>query len=164
MVKPIFNIHWAVVAGLLVVAGCGGGDKSTKLLQKLNDSNIKRVSMLYTVFQGQHGMKGPKDENELKDFISSRGSKALARIGVSSDNIQSLFVSERDDEPFKIRYGLKTNSRQPPVPIVFESVGVEDKFMVAFSGFVCKEVDKATYDQLWEGEEHKANTAARGVR
>ena len=137
MVKLFLLNRWFLVAGLLVVAGCSGGDQSTKLLQKVNDSNIKRVSMLYTVFQGQHGMKGPEDESELKGFISSQGTKALARIGVSPENVDELFVSERDAAPFKIRYGLKSSARQAPVPIVFESVGVDGKYLIAFSGFVC---------------------------
>ena len=69
MLKLNSFISGSAVFFLLLLAGCGGGEKSTKLLKSLNDSNIKRVSTLYTVFQGQHGMKGPKDEEELKSFI-----------------------------------------------------------------------------------------------
>lgn len=137
---------------VVLASGCGAGDSADEMFADANDMNIKRVSSLYAVFQGQHKYKGPKDEAELKAFVAKQNKKHLARIGVNPDKLDQLFISERDDQPFKIRWELICMPRSAPKPIVFEQEGVNGKYMVAFSSYVCKEVDKAEYDRLWEGE------------
>lgn len=154
----------AVLAVLVtVVSGCGSGDAADQMFAEANDMNIKRVSSLYAVFQGQHKYKGPKDEAEFKSFISQQNEKHLKRIGVDPSKLDELFLSERDNQPFNIRWELVCQPRSAPKPIVFEKDGVDGKYMVAFSSYVCKEVDKAEYDRLWEGKmDNVAPDANRG--
>lgn len=137
---------------LSTMLGCGSGDVADKMFAEANDMNIKRVSSLYAVYQAQHKFKGPKDEAELKSFVSQQNEKQLARIGVDPANLDELFISERDNQPFKIRWELVAKPRQGPVPIVFEQTGVDGKFMVAFSSYICREVEKVEYDELWAGK------------
>ena len=135
-----------------LTAGCGSGDVAGDMFAKANNINIKRLSSLYSVYSAQHGYKGPKDESEFKAFIGQIDRKRLEMIGVDPDDIDGLFVSERDNQPFRIRWDLPVRPRQGPIPIVFEEDGEGGKKMVAFSSYVCREVDHEEYDRLWRGE------------
>lgn len=137
---------------LWLSVGCGSGDVAGDMFAKANDINIKRLSSLYAVYSAQHGYTGPKDEAEFKAFIAKQDKKRLKMIGVDPENLDKLFVSERDNQPFRIRWELQVRPRQAPIPIVFEEDGEGGKKMVAFSSYVCREVDHQEYDKLWNGE------------
>lgn len=151
---PFRIFHGLVLLSLLGVLlnfpGCGG-EPAAQMMAEVNDLNIKRVSSLYAVYQGQHNFKGPTDEAELKTFIAQQDATRLKNIGVDPAKLDKLFVSERDKQPFKIRWGLTSLPRQGPIPIVFEQAGSDGKFMVAFSSYICKEVEQVEYDRLWAG-------------
>lgn len=141
-----------LLALLCMSTGCGSGDVAGDMFAKANDVNIKRVSSLYSVYAAQHGYKGPKDEAEFKAFISQQDVKRLKMIGVDPENLDALFISERDNKAFRIRWELSVKPRQAPIPIVFEEDGEGGKKLVAFSSYVCREVDHQEYDKLWRGE------------
>lgn len=118
------------------------------------DSNAKRLGTLYAQFQVNNTndrLLGPADKSEFIEFVKTRGESGLQRIGVDKNAIENLFVSERDDQPFKIRWQVQGISRGPAQPVIFESEGRNGKFMVGFTGFIEKEVDQSEYDLLWSG-------------
>ncbi len=143
-----------LVASLLITSaiGCGSGPNTDAMFADANDMNIKRLATLYSVYQIKHKWKGPKDNDEFKSFIAQQSSQRLKRIGVDPGKIDDLFVNDRDGQPFKIRWELEGNARGPSKPVVFESKGVDGKFLVAFTGNLMREVDQSDYDRLWEGK------------
>lgn len=167
--QKIHTVHFRIPRCLplsvllcLTLSGCGG-DKAARMYSKAFDSNIKTVSNLYCIYQGRHRQKGPEDEAELKDFVRQLPAEYLEKFGVDLEQLDELFVSPRDGQPFDIRWGLKFQIPQAPMPIVFEKEGVDGKYEVGFSSFIVKEVDKQEYDKLWS-EKSKAIVNTRGAR
>ena len=130
-----FAVLAFVAATLLLSVGCGSGDIAGDMFAKANDLNIKRLSSLYSVYSAQHGYKGPKDEAEFKAFIGQIDPKRLEMIGVDPDDIDGLFVSERDKQPFRIRWDLSIRPRQGPIPIIFEEDGEVPQGVAAFADY-----------------------------
>jgi hypothetical protein len=140
---------FACVVLLVGMAGCGGGFDSASALQEVNATNPQRLSNLYVQHQRENGGKGPKDKAAFRAYINKMNPVLLERIGVDQSAIDDLFVSERDGEALKIRYGVKGNDFSPPTPIVFEAIGVDGVRIVAFTGQKFEEVsDDAEYKKL----------------
>ncbi len=133
---------------LLLPVGCGGGGGPDKLISDANATNLHRVSNLYVLYQTRNGWQGPPDEATFKQFIESQEDRVLERMGVEPGNLAAVFASDRDSEPFVIRWGLPGNPRGEPVAIVFEKTGVSGKRMVGFTIPPPREVEDAEYQQL----------------
>ena len=146
-----FKFYLFVFAILAV--GCG--DKSAEsLYSEVADSNAKRLGALYLQYQvrnAENPMLGPSSVDEFKTFISGLEEKRLSLIGINKSDIDGLFVSARDNSPYEIRLEVQGVIRGPAQPVVFEKTGVGGKYMVAFTGFIEKEVDQTEYDRLWSG-------------
>ena len=125
-------------------------------IARANDSNIKRLSNLYLAYQMKHNWNGPKNEEKFKEFIRSVKPEKLQRIGIDPGAIDDLFVSSRDNEPFKIRFSVKGSAMGSAMgsaePGVFEATGVEGARMVGFLNMQTRAVDESEYNQLWEGK------------
>lgn len=139
-----------VVACLVGAVGCSSGSVSNQVAA-LNDSNIKQLANLYYAYQRAHGFQGPKDEDALKQFVKNdMDPKKLQMMKVDATKLDTLFISDRDQRPFVVKYstggGLGAN-----VPVVFEKTGVNGKRQVGFTGSIVEEVDDAKYNELWEG-------------
>ena len=162
---------------LLVIPGCGDGRATPEQrIQNANPSNVFRLTNLYNQFS-QIRNRGPKDEKEFRLFIENFGDKRLDRMGVSLDNLDNLFVSERDSQKFDIAYGErpkrekgvtedpgdldegKTLSREERekgpslaslgLPVIFETTGVDGKKNVGFLGSrVVRELTEAEISSL----------------
>ena len=132
--------------------GCSGGGSETKMLKDAFDSNIQRCATMYTRFHQAHKNRGPADEAEFVQFLEQEDANRLEMLGIDAGDRKSILTSERDGQPFKIRWGMDTRVRGPALPVIFESTGVDGKFMVGFAGATPKEVDKAEYDKLWATE------------
>ena len=135
------------------MTGCGGNN-TDKVFASVSDSNAKRLGTLYLQYQicnPDEILLGPSDKEQFIEFIKTQNSNGLERIGVDKNNLEKLFVSERDKEPFKIRWEVQGVSRGAAQPVIFENTGSNGKFMVGFTGFVEKEVDQAEYERLWSG-------------
>ncbi|MEN0110145.1 MAG: hypothetical protein AAF805_05440, partial [Planctomycetota bacterium] len=74
----------------------------------------------------------------------------LERIGVDAASIDGLFVSERDGQPFNIRFGVRGSAMGSKEPVVFEAEGEDGRRMVGFLNMTSKEVESPEYDRLWD--------------
>ena len=138
------------IAVLLVSLGCSADRKAASIIAASNDSNIKRLANLYNSYQSRHGSQGPKDEAQFKNYIQNdMPVHRLELMQVDPNNIDGLFSSERDGQPFLVRYGVNAGSGWI-VAVVFEQQGKSDGRQVAFTNGTVEMVDEARYQQLLE--------------
>lgn len=150
-----FSLCLFVSLGTVVaLTGCGGTDANS-MIAAANDSNVKRLATLYSYFHIQNRNKGPKNKEQLRAFIEAQDANRLKRGGIDATKLDELFVSERDGEPFVVRYGVNTVIRGPSLPVVFESTGVDGMRQVGFCNGSMKEVDEDEYDRLMAGKADK---------
>ena len=142
-----------LLVAVIFLAGCGkGGPDTDKMFSDTFDTRLKKMSVLYSTFSTRNNWTGPADEAELRKYIGSVSEKRLKRLNIDKSSTDELFKSERDGEPLRIRWGMVGGNGVPPKPILFESVGMEGKFMVGFTNGTCGEFSKSDYDKLWNGE------------
>jgi hypothetical protein len=145
-----------LAAVFLLLPGCSSEDNGASQIAALNTSNIQKLTNLYSAFQVNRYGPGPKNEGEFKRFIKDEmGPYHLGLMQVDPNNIDAVFISERDHKPFKVRYGVNGG---PGIvnPVVFEEEGVGGKKQVGINGAKVVEVDDAQYKEMWEGHWHPA--------
>lgn len=150
-----------ILIGLLAISGCWNRVNPNSMIANANNSNVKRLATMYSIFQTQHGFRGPNDEAALRQFIGQQDPQRMKVAGIDISDVDSLFISERDNKPFNIRYGVNTVMRGPAMPVVFESEGVEGKRQVGFTNGPMREVDSAEYEELWNSETKKVKSVER---
>jgi hypothetical protein len=134
-------------------AGCGGGFDADQAVQDATATSAQRLSTVYVLYQQKHGGKGPRNEKAFRKFIPTLNPVILERTGIDADAVDDLFVSDRDGQPLKVKFGVVGNSRTPPKPVVFEEEGADGKRIVAFTGNKSEEVeDDSRYDELWNSK------------
>lgn len=155
-----FDTRWLGVAKCCLfvtcLVGCRRGVDPDAAIARVNETNIQRLANLYLTYQMKNDWRGPADEADFKKFLRNYNPKKLTRIGIDPSAIDTLFVNERDGEPFKIRYGIPGSAMGSSAPVVFESVGVRGKRLVGFLDMVQREVDEAEYSELWSGKKPPA--------
>lgn len=134
--------------------GCSGSGNLD--VSELTDTNIEKLYAAISTYMNINQYKGPKDEAELKGFFQSnpRAQTILGRCGVSLDELDAIFVSERDGEPFTVRYGINGMADHA---LVFEKVGVDGKRQIALGKVI--EADEQMYEDYLSGK-IKPNTPA----
>ena len=121
------------------------------MLRRSNSTRSKQLANLYMMYQANHGWVGPKDEQEFRKFIEEVNPQSLEKMGVEITDMDALFTSERDGEPFKVRYGIHGGMGASD-PVIFETKGKGGKRMVGFTAMRQVEVETdAEFNQLWEG-------------
>lgn len=137
-----------LIVAATVCVGCTSRNDPYAALARANASNIKRLANLYIIYQSKHDWFGPPSEEAFRDFIRSYNPKKLERIGVDPSATDDLFISERDGQPFTVLYGVRGSSRGSSDAVVFETVGVEGRRMVAYLDNYQEELDGAQCDAL----------------
>jgi hypothetical protein len=132
-----------------LVTGCSNSSDPVDTLASVNETNLQRLANLYFTYQSKHDWRGPADEAEFKSFLRGYNPAKLTRIGIDPNKIDDLFLSERDGQPFKIRYGIPGSSMGSSAPVIFEATGIGGKRLVGFLNMQQREVDAAEYDALW---------------
>ncbi len=139
----------ALAFGLALV-GCK--DSVSTQVGSLNKSNIQRLSNLYAGHQNMSGMKGPKDEASFKAWVKQYDPAKLTMMGVDPNKTDDLFKSERDGQPFKIRFNVG-GGRGSVAAVIFEEQGLDGKRQVGFTGGTVEEVEEAKYKDLLAGKQ-----------
>lgn len=147
----------SIVVAAAVISGCGPATPDARaVIRKFNDDNGKRLVNLYAQYQAEYGV-GPANEQELRRFIKNKSPAALEEMGVQADALDALFVSERDKQPFFIRYRLPI--ARGTQALVFESQGVGGSVSVYFKGPRVVSVPSAEVADYREGAKDDAPEA-----
>ena len=77
-------------------------------------------------------------------------------IPVDPNALDKLFISERDGQPFKIRYGVLGSAMGSSAPVIFESAGDSKGRLVGFLDMQQREVDESEYKSLWSATASQA--------
>lgn len=149
-----------LIALSIFFAGCGPGNDISSKMKDGNKENIRRVRNCYSMYLGMHGYKGPKDKEELMNFLKSneRAAVNLERIGITQEQLDTMWVSERDGEEFKVRWGLNGMDDHA---VVFEAKGVDGKRLVCFAQ--PQELGDDDYNGYWTGELKGASPDSMGA-
>lgn len=143
----------AIVSAFLL-SGCGSGDKVADVVGNINTNNVMRVASCYAFFQMKNKFKGPKNLKEFKAFMSQPEiATNLEMMGIDPDDIDSVFISERDDEEIVIRWNVPGSARGCYEPVAFEKTGVDGSRRVGFANGVFEDVDSdGTYQDMLAGK------------
>ncbi len=144
-------------AGLLCTAlliGCGTGDVITDQVAKANKHNVSKVASCYNLYLMRNGFKGPKDKAELVKLIQDPlVAKNMEMIGVDPADPEAIFISDRDGEEIKVRWGVKGSSLGTNEPVAFESTGKGGVRLVCLATGVLEEIeDDQTYNDMLAGK------------
>jgi hypothetical protein len=99
--------------GLLIVplllVGCGASsDRRTD-----GERRLQTLAQMYTRCAATHKGIPPADEKAFKEFINGIAAEEKAAMKIT--NVDELFVSPRDQQPFKVRYGQRSGGGVPGV-------------------------------------------------
>ena len=136
---------------VMFLFGCGGPNPD-KMFAESFDTKIKKLAVLYSTFQARNRWTGPADDAEFRNYIDNVNETRLGRLGITKSQLDSLFQSERDNKPYRIRWGMSGGNGVPPKPILFEAEGLDGKYMVGFTNGTSQEFSKEDYDKLWAGQ------------
>ena len=147
----------AGLAAVMLIAssiGCGSGDMVGAAVDAANKNNVARVANVYGMFQvrnAKNGYMGPKDEAELKEFMRDpANSETIEKMGI--EDVDAVFISERDDEPIKIRWGVQGSSRGCYEAVAFETTGTDSGRLVGSCNGTQEEIDdETTYNEMFDG-------------
>ncbi len=100
---------------------------------------LKELATYYSQYTGVHQGRGPKNEADFKAFIQQRAGS------MSSEQIDALFISPRDQKPYVIAYNVRLGAMPqtaPPV-VAHEEIGVEGRRFAADVLGGVEEIDEA---------------------
>ena len=157
------SVHIPIVLFIICVtlalfSGCTG-DRVASQVAAVSKTNLQKLSNIYSLYVVRNGYKGPKDEETFRDFLENDPSieKNIGYMGVGRDDFDKISISDRDNEPLLVRYGLKLPPMSPKQPQVLETVGVDGIRMVIMSnGDIIEVEDDAEYEKMASGKWREA--------
>lgn len=157
------SVHIPIVLIIICVtlalfSGCTG-DRVASQVAAVSKTNLQKLSNIYSLYVVRNGYKGPKDEETFRDFLENDPSieKNIGYMGVGRDDFDKISISDRDNEPLLVRYGLKLPPMSPKQPQVLETVGVDGIRMVIMSnGDIVEVEDDAEYEKMASGKWREA--------
>jgi hypothetical protein len=134
----------AIFRTWLLIALCGGMGcgRSLEIKTEAGPSNLSKLHALYVSYMQMHRAAGPVNLEEFKRFISNEGSTEARRLDVDLTNLDQLFLSPRDNEPYIINYGLHFDAKSIGRQVfIYESRGRDGRRAVAYATGWSEEVD-----------------------
>lgn len=141
---PLDPILAIIVVLLGVVAGCSDPGRSNKVEQ---ESPLKRLAIFYGSYLSQHQGKPPGGESEFKAFLKEAANADMLKAQFQITDIDTLFISPRDNKPYVVYYSISSNSQGPGgAPVVaYEKEGLNGKRFVASALGAVVELDENAF-------------------
>lgn len=133
-------IPWMFIGLLLCYVGCGSN--SSGITQTDTKTQIERLFNLYKSYVDTK-QKGPANEKSLKEYAKELSNKQLDELLIGKD-VESIFVSPRDKEPFHIVYGQTLSGGGQPVAVIYEKTGQNGLRYASLSMGYTEEYDEET--------------------
>ena len=146
IVRPALLLLVALVCALSLptLSGCS---QPAEVPQEEPVVHLKALSVLYGRYVGSHRGQSPPSEEAFKKYIAALPKGELESLKV--ENIDSIFVSPRDNQPYKVKYNIPL---PPPGPdgapvVAYEQTGEGGERYVATSLGEVQLVDQAKFGQ-----------------
>jgi len=105
-------------------------------------TQIERLFNLYKTYVDIKN-KAPANEEALKEFAKGLSDKDKDERMIGKD-LESIFVSPRDKEPFVVVYGQSLSPGGAPVAVIYEKTGLNGSKYAALSIGYAEEYDLET--------------------
>ena len=133
-----------LAATLVLLHSVGCSDTRSQTSRATQTSHLRTLISLYNAASAKIG-RTPADETDFKRFIVDSSSQVLEKMQIAS--AEDLFISERDGQPFVVRYREKTQFKTPNI-VAYEHTGVDGKRQIGFRLGVIEEVDAQRFAEL----------------
>jgi hypothetical protein len=130
---------------LVLLAGCGGNELESPTAIKL-----KALGNFYLDYAISNKNQGPANELVFKKHLKGLPDFLLKNAGLDPDAIDKAFVSERDQLPFVIVYGIPIGSvsgKSAPL-VAYEKNGVNGRRLVGFANAKVDLVNDSRLEEL----------------
>lgn len=155
--RTFFTMYFALIASTLPLLGCS--DRVADGVAAMNRTKLQQLYNCYKLYSNNHGYQGPIDKEKLTEFLlQDRYKKNLMRMQIDRENLDDLFINDRDGKPFKIRWGVNGFGDKA---VIFEEEGVDGKRFVALQE--AREVDDREYEALWSGKQKVETIVPEGM-
>ena len=131
---------WMFIGLLFSHVGCGSN--SSGVTQTDTKTQIEHLFNLCKSYVDTK-QKGPADEKALKEYAKTLSEKQLDELLIGKD-VESIFVSPRDKEPFQIVYGQSLSGGGEPVAVIYEKTGQNGRKYASLSMGYSEEYDEET--------------------
>jgi hypothetical protein len=136
---------------LITLAGCGGPDPLTSPTA----ARLRGLANMYLSYAVAKNGGGPANEEVLKKYLHSVDAIQLETSGIDPKAIDSVFISERDQQPFVVLYGqsftrITGDSQQP---LAYEKTGKNGRHLIAYINAKVDHVDDAKLKELLTAKE-----------
>jgi len=145
-----FRARLCVIAALsLFLAGpqlgCNSG--SSGVTETEGKTRLTRLLRLYQVYVNKK-KKGPASEQELRD-LGKQLTPQEREDFLIGDDLENIFISSRDKQPFVIKYNLRLEPGGPTQGVAWEAKGKDGKRYVALSvGYVEEYREEAAQEYM----------------
>jgi hypothetical protein len=139
---PLARGH-LMIAILVAATGCNESSE-------LSSPAARRLHVLTTVYLDYAAAKGigPANHEQLKAHFQNAPPFLLSAEGVSAKECETIFVSPRDGEPFRISYGERFAFRDDAPIIACEQVGKDGMRLTAYANGRIDLVDERAAQEL----------------
>ncbi len=141
--KNLLFLPLLFVGSFTLQVGCES--HTSGVTQTDTKTQIERLFNLYKSYV-EVNRKAPPNEKALKDYAKGLSEKQLDEQSIGKD-LEAIFVSPRDKEPFQIAYGQMLTSGGEPVAVIYEKTGEKGMKYVALSIGYTEEYDDETLKQ-----------------
>ena len=134
-----------VLFAVCALAGCGPDPLASVTAQRL-----KALSGMYLTYAVAKNGGGPASEDAMKKYLKNVEAIALQANGIDPKAIDSIFVSERDQQPFVVLYGksIMQVSGESKELLAYEKTGKSGKVLVAYTNTKVDHVSEAQLKEL----------------
>jgi hypothetical protein len=122
--------------------GCGGRSGPPEPEAKVR---LKKLLQLYKAYV-EKNRKGPADEQTLRAFGQKLSAQERDEYLIG-DDLDGIFTSPRDQQPFVIRYNLKLDPGGKTRAVAWEAEGQGGKRFVALTVGYVEEYDDETFKE-----------------
>ncbi len=135
--------RWGICLFLCFLAGCTS--HTSGVTQTETKTQIERLFNLYKAY-AESKRKAPANEKALKDFAKGLNEETLQSLMIGKD-VESIFISPRDNEPFQVAYGQSISPGGDPIAIIYEKTGLKGRKYAALSIGYSEEYDDASLSE-----------------
>jgi hypothetical protein len=108
-------------------------------------ARLSKVLKLYNAYV-EKNKKGPPNEQALRSFAQKLTTQERDEYLIGED-LDNIFISPRDQQPFVIRYNLKLDPGGPTRAVAWEATGHAGMRFVALTNLYVEEYDEETFKE-----------------